>query len=276
MSKERTISKVIVQTGGLKGLILEGTKKVYRENKLQLDGFRDTVRHPIHLELEDKIGDLRFSVLEICGLSSDNSGLSKEEKKNLLYGCEIESIEFEQGVTGWFKIKAKSRVFDTKYQTIKTPKVDSSDGYDRFDTVMKIIEDMIEEIHHYENKTKVISNEELAISFVRHGKSGGVDMQMLEEMSLEEKTTFIEEMCLKNGLLVNLMPMEEDDEEIEEKGEDLTTNFAPTDEKKENGDDKLWVDMTVVRKKVELPEGDNTLDLTDLQLEPLPEKAKAK
>lgn len=269
MSKERTISKVIVQTGGLKGLVLEGTKKVYRENKLQLDGFRDTVRHPIHLALEDKIGDLRFSVLEICGLTNDKSGLSKDEKKNLFYGCEIESIEFEQGVTGWFKIKAKSRVFDTKYQTLKTPKVDSSDGYDKFDTVMNIIAEMLEEIHHYENKTKLISNEELAISFVRHGKSGGVDMQMLEEMSMEEKMAFIEEMSLKNGLLVNLMPMEEEEsEEEEEEGEDLKTDFASADTHKEG----LVMEFGEEGKEIMEPK----LDIEPLQLEPLPEKVKEK
>ena len=261
MSKERLIKKVGVTSCGLKGLVLSGTEESYKDNKLVINTFQSGLRHPIHGALESVIDDLRYHVLNICGLFSEKLELKKDEKNTLLNGCEILSFEFERGVTGWFKITASSRLFDTKAQKLSTPKIDSSDGYEHFDVVMSNIEVILEEIKHYVNKTKVISDEELAISFIRHGKGGDVDMEALENMSMEEKVKWVEEKSLKLGLLVNATPIEEEFEEEEEQEEEH---------------EELVVGQSV-DESPELEENDfeqPTLDIEPLELEPLPEKVK--
>ena len=214
--KEKLIKKIVVNVGGLKGLVLEGTQESIKENKIAINGFKDTVKHPIHLSLEDKIEELRFNVLDISGIIQENT--DKNEKKSLIASCDILAIEFEKGSTPWFKIKASSRVFVDKFQILPGVKVEQEDGYEYFDTVMKIIDAIIEEIGHYVNKTKVISDEELMTSFVRHGKGKGIDMEMMSEMSAEEKAEWLHEELGKMGFLVNSVHVDEmnDSEVVEE------------------------------------------------------------
>lgn len=282
--KERVIRKIGVNAGGLKGLTLSGTQEIIKANKLQIDTFTLGHKHPIHLALESAIEDLRFNVLDVCGLISTKLELNKDEKRSLLEGCEIVSIEFERGVEGWFKIKAASRVFDTKFQAICTPKVDSSDGYEYFDIVMRIIDTILEEVEHYVNKTKVISDEELAISFVRHGKAGGMDMASLEGMSMEEKMVFIEEMCLKNKLLVNMMPLV-DDEDFEDTEDYVDVSAPSTNEELEfeaiDGQLSNITESDLIKDVKEVFVGGlDTLEEPNMDVEPLeiaePIKLKAK
>ncbi|WP_298838899.1 hypothetical protein [uncultured Clostridium sp.] len=197
---KRTIKKITVQTGGLKGLILEGREDVAKDNKITEDGFKLTKRHPINADLEDKLKEFRFFALDICGLITDET--RKAEKVTLLEGCDVLSIEFEGGVTGYFKIKVASRVFDTKTITLTTPKTDSSDGYEYFDTVMNVIESLLEEVEQYEKGLKKISDEDLMISYIRHGKDKSMDMDKLNEMSAEEKADYCQGILEKLGCLV--------------------------------------------------------------------------
>ena len=197
---KRTIKKITVQTGGLKGLILEGREDVAKDNKITEDGFKLTKRHPINADLEDKLKEFRFFALDICGLITDET--RKAEKVTLLEGCDVLSIEFEGGVTGYFKIKVASRVFDTKTITLTTPKTDSSDGYEYFGTVMNVIESLLEEVEQYEKGLKKISDEDLMISYIRHGKDKSMDMDKLNEMSAEEKADYCQGILEKLGCLV--------------------------------------------------------------------------
>lgn len=197
---KRTISKITVNAGGLKGLILEGTKESAKENKIVTNTFKDGIKHPINRALEDKLNEFRFFALHICGLITDNT--KKDEKFMLLEGCDVVSLEFEQGVTGYFKIKVSSRVFDTKTITLTTPKVDSSDDYEWFDEVTKIIDSLLVEVEQYEKGLKQISDEDLMISYIRHGKDKSMDMDKLNEMSAEEKADYCQSILEKLGCLV--------------------------------------------------------------------------
>jgi len=80
--KEKQIRKVTLSSEGLKGLIIEGTVETVKENRIAINGFKDTVRHPIHLDLEDKIKDLRFHAMNIVGLITDST--PKSEKASLI------------------------------------------------------------------------------------------------------------------------------------------------------------------------------------------------
>lgn len=199
MSKEKQIRKVTLQASGLKGLIIEGTYESVKDNKIVINNYKDTVKHPITLDLEDKVKDLRFNLLEICGLITDSS--RKDEKLSLLGGCEVMSVEF-QPERDYFVIKGMSRVFDTKYIKLTTPKVDNSDGYENYDTVVKIIEAVFYEVDQYAKGLKKISDEELALSFIRHGKDVSVDEDAFSKMSNDEKADYCQKVLEKLGCLV--------------------------------------------------------------------------
>lgn len=220
---KRTIKKITVQAGGLKGLILEGREDVAKDNKITEDGFKLTKKHPISRDLEDKLNEFRFFALDICGLITDET--KKAEKQTLLEGCEVLSVEFEKGVAGYFKIKVSSRVFDTKTITLTTPKTDSSDDYQYFDTVMKVIDSLLEEVEQYEKGLKKISDEDLMIAYIRHGKDKSMDIDKLNEMSAEEKADYCQSILEKLGCLV-IRP-----DEVYEEGEteevSLETNAEP-------------------------------------------------
>lgn len=197
---KRTIRKITVVAGGLKGLVIEGREDVAKNNKITEDGFKLTKKHPIHRELEEKIMDLRFHALSICGLITEQT--PKLVKNTLLEGCEVLSLEFEQGQLGFFKIKVSSRVFDTKTITLTTPKTDSSDDYEWFDECISVVDELLLEVEQYEKGLKKISDEDLLISYIRHGKDKAMDMDRLSGMTPEEKADFCQQILEKQGCLV--------------------------------------------------------------------------
>lgn len=214
MSAEKTIRKISVKTGGLKGLKIEGTHEVFKDNKMVTDGFVMDKKHPIHQTLEDKISELRIHVLDICGLITPTT--TKEEKKSLIGGCNITSFEFDLGLDGYFVIKAESRVFQTKFQVIKTPRTDSSDGYEYTDIVFDTIKEILEEVDLYAKGLKNLSNDEIVLMYLRHGKGVKVDMEGYGKMSDEEKATFHQDALGKLGYLTNVIY----ESEISETGEE--------------------------------------------------------
>lgn len=254
MSRERVVRKITVQTGGLKGLVLEGSVESVKENKVVINGFKDTLRHPIHRELEEKIGELRFFALDICGLIIDET--PKSEKETLLGGCEVISMEFERGLLGFIKIKVSSRVFDTKTITLTTPITDSSDGYKWFETIMSIVDSLLEEVDQYAKGLKKITDEDLMISFIKHSKSKDSDIEALEAMEPEAKADWLQERLEKMGCMVirpNQVYEEGETEEVVFSAEPLMLDMSS------NSDDmeKVW--------EATMPHEDDVEDLLEIE-----------
>lgn len=215
MSKERQIRKISLNVSGLKGLILEGTYETYKENKLVINGFKDTIRNPIHLELEDKIKELRFFALEVCGLITDST--NKHEKQTLLEQADIVSLEFEKGIDGFFKLKCTSRVFDDKTQNLTTPKVDIMDNYEYYDTVMNIIEAILVEVDQYAKGLKKVTDEEIMLTYVRLKKDKDMDLEKVMLLDSDARAAYIETVSKKLGFIANVMEVDEiDEEELDE------------------------------------------------------------
>jgi len=244
---KRTISKITVNAGGLKGLILEGREDVAKNNKITEDGFKLTKKHPISRDLEDKIKEFRFFALNICGLITDST--PKSDKLMLIDQCDVSSLDFVQGVTGYFKIKVASRVFDTKTITLSTPKVDSSDDYKWFDEVMKMLDGLLVEVDQYEKGLKKISDEDLMISFIRHGKNKEMTMDKLNEMTPEEKVDWLiaegaKYVCLVMQIDENYVPDSEEVVSLETKAEE------PLMLEMEMGEEKEYVNEEGERREL--------------------------
>lgn len=194
--KEKQIRKVTLSSEGLKGLIIEGTLETVKENRIAINGFKDTVKHPIHLDLEEKIRDLRLHALTIAGLITDST--PKSEKSSLIGGCNVLSFEMSED---YFVIKVESRVFDTKYIKFSTPKVDSSDGYEYFDIVNQLLRDILIEVHAYMKGLKKITDEEITVRYIQQGKSN-IDLDAFKEMSNEDKRDYMTAVLEKLGCIV--------------------------------------------------------------------------
>lgn len=223
--KERVIRKVTLNACGLKGLTMEGSYESVKENKIVINSFKDGIKNPIHFELESKIADLRIFALEICGITSEKAkDVTNAERVTILGGTEVVSFEFEKGIAGWVKIKCSSRVFDTKYQVISTPKTDSSDGYHYFNQMMTNLDEILVEIDLYTKGLKKVTDEELMMSYVRHGKDKSMDIDTLNAMTSDEKADYIEEVSKKLGFVVSLM--EVDEEEFDDEAVELETKIV--------------------------------------------------
>lgn len=213
--KKREIKKIAVSVGGLKGLVLSGTVESMEKNKPITHTFVDGLKSPIHRELEDKIADLRAHWLEINGLVTETT--KKDKVYELQESCAILSIEFELGDGGFFKIKGSSVVLDSKFISFSTPKVEATDNYEWFNVVMDLIKEILVEVDHYVNKTKVISNEELMIAYIKHGKGVGINMDEYESMDREAKAEYLTKLLTKEGFIANVMDTEEmNEEDVEE------------------------------------------------------------
>jgi hypothetical protein len=194
--KEKQIRKVTLSSEGLKGLIIEGTLETVKENRIAINGFKDTVKHPIHLDLEEKIRDLRLHALTIAGLITDNT--PKSEKSSLISSCNV--LSFEVG-EDYFVLKVESRVFDTKYIKFSTPRVDSSDGYEYFEIVNQLLRDILIEVHAYMKGLKKITDEEITVRYIQQGKSN-IDLDAFKEMSNEDKRDYMTAVLEKLGCIV--------------------------------------------------------------------------
>jgi hypothetical protein len=222
MSKERLIKKIAVNANGLKGLTLSGIYETMKDNKVVENEFLDGVKTPINTDLEGRIEDLRTHVLGICGLLHEKT--SKQERIDLMAGCDIVSFEFRKGKLGWLKIKATSRVFDTKFQTLTTPKISLEDGYEHFEPMMETLDEILEEVDQYVKGLKKLSDKDLAVSWIRH-KGGDVTMDMLNAMTDEELKDF----CV-NHIEKKLGGFTILNEDVVEEGEESTEETESTEE----------------------------------------------
>ncbi len=185
MSKEKQIKKVTLSSEGLKGLVIVYTQESVKTNRVHVDKVTKTIKHPIHLLLEDKIKDLRFHALNVAGLITDTT--KKEEKASLIASSNMLSFEIGKD---FFVLEIESRVFDTKFIKFSTPKIDAEDGYEFYDAVNDTLSEIVEEVHAYMKGLRKISGEEIAFMYVRQGKDKKVNSEMFDAMSAEERQAY--------------------------------------------------------------------------------------
>lgn len=271
---KRTIRKITVQDKGLKGLIISGTEEVMKDNKTVINGFVDTLKFPIHADLEQKIADLRIYALEVCGLTNEDAkDLKKQEKFMLHHGAEVLSFEFEQGVLGWMKIKCSSRVFDTKTQNITTPKIDINDKYELFEPMMTNLDEILEEVKLYVSGQKKVTDEEFMLTYVRLGKDKNVTMDALNEMNAEERADYCQSVLEKYGCLV-IRPDEVSDDDIDQ--EEIKETETPQNLEMEFSEEKEYVNEEGERRELTDKEAEDIVfgHKTQLDLKGLPEPIK--
>lgn len=176
------IKSVKLVNGGFKGFDVVMLKEEEKEGRSKINKVTERPRHPIHLGLEIPFKDLRFHLLQICGLINDD--MDKADIDATLEECDVTSVDIEDT---YFKIRGVKSVFSEKSYPLPTPKVSAEDDYKHYDTVMKIIEKIVEETEHYLNGSAKVTDEEIAMRWIGAGREKGLDTDAMEVMTEEEK-----------------------------------------------------------------------------------------
>lgn len=175
------IKKIVLKNSGFKGLDVTYLREEEKNGRPFINEVTEKRKHPIHLGLETMFRDLRFYLLDITGMLKGDE--DKADKDFLILETEVVSLEFdlERFVLGGEKV-----VFRDKKIKLKTPKVDSDDGYEHYETVMKMIASIVDETKEYMAGTKKVDDVEVAIRYVQAGKSKDITMDQLEKMNPEQ------------------------------------------------------------------------------------------
>jgi hypothetical protein len=194
------IKKVKLINGGFKGAAVSWTEERVEKNKRKyVDELDKEKNDPIHLGLDKPFKDLRYHLLNICGIIS--TSMDQTEIDYAIGECEVDAIDIDGGT---FVIHGSKVCIANKSFKIKTPKVNEDDGYDKFDEVVELIKNIKEEAQEYIKGTTQVSDQEAAIRFITSGKDKSIDMAEYEIMSAEEKAQLHIDIIQKLGGFVTM------------------------------------------------------------------------
>lgn len=183
-----------------------------KEGRRTLNTITEKKQTPVQLKLENLAKSLRVNLLEVCRVVSPQ--LTEDDTKFIIQECEIVSIEINED---WFTISGTLLAFEDKAIKLKTPKVSSADGYEKYDMVQDIILEIKNECKEYLSGTQKITNEEIVLRWIQAGKSG-VQQSDFENLSEEEKKEFCKDFLEKE---YGAMVMLNDDIELVDDAKDV-------------------------------------------------------
>ena len=207
------IKKVQLLGSGFKGAVVTYLREEEKNGRAVVNEIIEKRKHPIHLSMETMFKDLRYHLLDITGVLRGDE--EKMEKDFTIEGCEVVGVEFSDEM---FVISGERDVFADKKIKLKTCKVDSLDNYEHYESVMALINSIVEESKEYLAGTKKVDDVEVATRFVQAGKSKDMTVDGLRAMSAEQLKEFATKL-LENSFGSVVMhggDMEIDEDELKE------------------------------------------------------------
>lgn len=205
------IINIKLQNSGFNGLDVVYLKEEEKEGRKKVNKITERPRHPVHFGLEIPFKDLRYHLLQLCDIIHE--GMNKNDVDSSISECEV--MELEIGPE-YFVIKGTKNKFADKSFVLKTVKVQEEDGYQFYDTVNKIIENIVEETTNYLTGKANVTDEEITMRWIGAGKEKGVDMNVFNEMSDDEKKEFCQGILEKSFGAVVIMAEDIDISDIQE------------------------------------------------------------
>jgi hypothetical protein len=193
----KQITKIRLKDDGLKGLEVTYMYPQEKDNLIWNNEHIEKRKHPIHNELENAINDLRNFALELCGYY--NETISVMHKDYLIEESKITEIVIN-GTTS-FKISGEMRTLGDKFIKISTPDIEIADGYEHFETVLKVIDKIVEETHGYMAGKKKLDEAEFLKKFAKL-KNDDVLIKEFKDMTNKEKRDKCTEILEKMGAVV--------------------------------------------------------------------------
>lgn len=193
----KQITKIRLKDDGLKGLEVTYMYPQEKDNLIWNNEHIEKRKHPIHMGLENSINDLRNFLLELCGYY--NETISVMHKDYLIEETKITEIAVN-GATS-FRISGEMRTLGDKFIKVSTPDVEVADGYEHFETVLKVITKVVEETHEYMAGKKKLDEAEFLKKFAKL-KNDDVLIKEFKDMSNKEKRDKCTEILEKMGAVV--------------------------------------------------------------------------
>jgi hypothetical protein len=187
------IKKIVLKTSGFKGAHVTYLREEQKNGKPYINEVTEKRKHPIHLSLETMFKDLRYHLLDITNVLKGDE--EKMEKDFIILESEVTGIEFSGE---HFVLMGEKRVFADKVIKLKTCKVTPDDEYEHYDSVMALINSIVEETKEYLAGTKKVDDVEVAVRWVEAGKHKSLDMETLKGYSPEQLKKFASEL-LESG-----------------------------------------------------------------------------
>ena len=151
------IGKVLLVNGGLKGCKVEYEKVEKVGEREYRNVFNPTMKYPVQEEMLTCFGWLRGHLLAICGYD--------EKDVQLIENLEITGV---RAGDGGFVIMGKLGVYyNGKVVSLVSPYTVNEEEYSGYSDVMKIIEGIYEETKEYLNKTRIMQDRQLVISYYK-------------------------------------------------------------------------------------------------------------
>lgn len=239
------IKKITLSQGGFRGLTVTYLREEEKNGRPFINEVTEKRKHPIHLSLETMFKDLRFYLLDITGMLRGDE--DKTIKDFTIQETDVTAIEFNNEM---FCISGEKSVFADKKFKVKTPKVDDNDQYEHYETVLKMIESIKEEVKEYLAGTKKVDDVEVAVRWVEAGKSKDMTPEQLKGMSPEQLKEFAVKLLESNFGAVVMMndDFEPTEEATNEAVQDIVNEITISDEEttiiipeqKEEKKEKAW------------------------------------
>ena len=157
------IHEIKLINGGFKGLLCYITEERKTPNgRKYIDKDWKEKNDPIHGKLDSPTKDLRKYLLDICGCLGDEANQAAIDYN--IAETEITSIKMEKT---FFIFEGEKEWLNNKRFKLKTPKIESKDGYPNYDDVVKLIEEVKKQaIIYMEGKAKITDEEAAVLKFL--------------------------------------------------------------------------------------------------------------
>ena len=172
------IKKINLTQSGFKGAevhFLEANDRGVLE--LTKKGFKN----PIHFAMEKGFKDLRFHILSVYGIINDSMDVSVQAQ--LILESEVDSIELDGGS---IVLLGSHNYFEGKSNSLKTFRIDESDGYEHWEDLKSLVEGIVEETTLYMQGSKKVEDSELIMRWAQAKKSTEITEDKVKGLSPEQ------------------------------------------------------------------------------------------
>lgn len=187
-------------------------------------------RNPVHLGLEKLFKDLRVHLLWVCDVINDSMDINEQAQK--ITETSVHTIELDGE---HIVVSGEKYVLTDKYIDLKTCKIQEGDGYEHYEELKRIVEEICAETEQYMSGSKKVDEKELLLRYaeVKHRTDiteeslKGLTQEQLVEMSLK---------ILEKGVgAMVMMPQDIDVNSEEMMGaiEEIKEGFAMADDASE-------------------------------------------
>jgi len=195
--KAISISKAKLIKGGNRGLQVEYQTIENRDGVYVTSSFKMTRNLPVQQEIKDLMNSFKEALLELCGFDSEQYK-SKAEFGYILNRAEVTGITCDKES---FVITGSLMIMKNKSVSLSTINVKEVDGFEKFDYVIDIVEELYKEVDLFMKGKKGLDKKALLKQHY-YKKNAEAKEEDFESLSYEEKLEMFDEISKETGISI--------------------------------------------------------------------------